>query len=167
METEMNVPHPTGTVRATGMRFWESVPKNWCFWTVVLEKTLESPLDCKGINQVNPKGNQPWIFIGRTDAEAEADTLATWCEEPTHWKIPWCWERLRAEEEVSDRGWSGWMASLNQWTWVWANSVDSEGRGILVCCSHGVEESDTTEQLNNNDHKAPLTKSPEQSHCQS
>ena len=52
---------------------WE--PKNWCFWTVVLEKTLESPLDCKEIKPVNPEGNQPWIFIGRTDAEAEAPTL--------------------------------------------------------------------------------------------
>ena len=52
------------------------MPKNWCFWTVVLEKTLESPLDCKGIKPVNPKGNQSWIFIGRTDAEAE--TLILW-----------------------------------------------------------------------------------------
>ena len=75
METETNVPHPTGAVRATGVHFWESVPKNWCFWTVVLEKTLESPLDCKGIKQVNPKGNQLWILIGRTDAEAEAPLL--------------------------------------------------------------------------------------------
>ena len=67
------------------------VPKNWCFWTMVLEKTLESPLDCKEIKPVNPKGNQSWIFIGRTDAEAEAPIiLATWCEELTHWKRPWC-----------------------------------------------------------------------------
>ena len=50
-------------------------PKNWCFWTVILEKTLESPLDCKEIKPVNPKGNQPWIFIKRTDAEAEAPIL--------------------------------------------------------------------------------------------
>ena len=62
-------------------------PKNWCFWTVVLEKTLESPLNCKEIQPVHPKGNQSWIFIGRTDAEAETpNTLATWCEELTHWK---------------------------------------------------------------------------------
>ena len=67
--------------------------KNWCFWTVVLEKTLESPLDCKEIQPVNPKGNQSWILIGRTDTETEApNTLATWCEELTHLKRPWCWD---------------------------------------------------------------------------
>ena len=65
--------------------------KNWCFWTVVLEKTLESPLESKEIQPVNPKGNQSWIFIGRTDAEAETPiTLATWWEELTYWKRPRC-----------------------------------------------------------------------------
>ena len=97
------------------------VLKNWCFWTVVLEKTLESPLDCKEIQSVHPKGNQSWIFIGRTDAEAETNTLATWCEELTHWKIPWCWDRLGAGEG-DGRGWDGWMASPTRWTWVWVNS---------------------------------------------
>ena len=86
---------------------------------------LKSALDCKEIQPVHPKGSQSWIFIGRTDAEAEvpADTitLTTWCEEPTHWERPWWWERLRAEEE-GDRGWDGGMASLTPWTWVWANS---------------------------------------------
>ena len=57
-------------------------PKNWCFWTVMLENTLVSPLDCKEIKPVNPKGNQSWIFIRRTDAETETNTLATWCKEP-------------------------------------------------------------------------------------
>ena len=98
--------------------------KNWCLRIVVLEKTLESPLDWK-IKLVNPKRHQPWILIGRTDAEAEApssNTLATWCEEPPHWKRPWCWERLRTRGKGGDRGWDGWMASLIQWTWVWANS---------------------------------------------
>ena len=66
------------------------VLKNWCFWTVVLEKTVESPLDCKEIQPVSPKRNHPWIFIPRTDAESEA--LATWCKKPSHWKRPWCWE---------------------------------------------------------------------------
>ena len=94
------------------------VLKNWCFWIVVLEKTLESPLDSK-VKPVNPKGNQPWIFIARTDAEAP-NTSATWCEEVTHWKRPWCWGRLRAEE--GSRGWDSWMGSLTQWTWVWENS---------------------------------------------
>ena len=97
------------------------VLKNWCFWTVVLEKTLESPLDCKEINPVNPKGNQSWIFIGRTDAEAEAPIL--WLPDVVFspWKRPWCWERLKAGEG-NDREWDGWMASLTRWTWVWASS---------------------------------------------
>ena len=98
------------------------VLKNWCFWTVVLEKTLESPLDCKEIQPVHPKGNQSWIFIGRTDVEAETPIpLATWWEELTHWKRPWCWERLKVGEG-DDRGWDGWMASPIQWTWVWMDS---------------------------------------------
>ena len=89
-------------------------PKNWCFWIVVLGKTPESPLDCKEIKPVNLKGNQPWIFIGRTDAKASY-ILATWCKELTHWKRSWCWERLKAGGE-DDRGWDGWMASPIQWT---------------------------------------------------
>ena len=97
--------------------------KNKCFWTVVLEKTLESPLDCKEIQPVHPKGNQSWMFIGRTDAEAETpNALATCCEELTHWKTPWCWERLKAGGEGADRGWDSWMASPTQWTWVWVSS---------------------------------------------
>ena len=64
------------------------VPKNWCFWTVVLEKTLESPLDCKEINLANPKGNQSRILIGRTDAETKSSTLATWCKERFTGKDP-------------------------------------------------------------------------------
>ena len=80
------------------------VPKNWCFWTVVWEKTFESPLDCKEIWPVRPKGDQSWMFIGRTDAEAEIPiTLSTWCEELTHWKWPWCWERLRVGGKWDDR----------------------------------------------------------------
>ena len=97
-------------------------PKNWCFWTVVLEKTLESPLDCKEIQPVHSEGDQPWIFIGRTDAETSSNTLATWCKELTHWKRPWCWERLKAKGEGDDRGWDCWMVSPTQWTWVWASS---------------------------------------------
>ena len=96
--------------------------KNWCFWTVVLEKTLESLLDCKEIQPVHPKGDQSWMFIGKTDVEAETNTVAIWCEELTHWKRPWCWERLRAGGEGDDRGWDGWMASPTQWTWVWVDS---------------------------------------------
>ena len=99
------------------------VPKNWCFWTMVLEKTLESPLDCKEIQPVDLKGNQSWIFIGRTDVGAETPILwVTWCEELTHWKRPWCWERLKARGKGDNRGWDGWMASPTRWTWVWAGS---------------------------------------------
>ena len=88
--------------------------KNWCFWTVVLEKTLESPLDCKEIQPVHPKGNQSWVFTGRTDAEAETPVL--WPPEAKNWllvsKRPWSWERLKAGGEGDGRGWDGWMASL-------------------------------------------------------
>ena len=71
---------------------------------MVLEKTVESPLDCKEIQPVHPKGDQSWVFIGRTDAEAETNTLATSCKELTHWKRPSCWEGLRAGGEADDRG---------------------------------------------------------------
>ena len=102
------------------------VPKNWCFWTVVLEKTLESPLDCKEIQPVSPKGNQSWIFIGRTDAEAEAPIFRP--PDMKNWLIgkdpekTEGWERLKAGGEGDNRGWDGWMASLTQLTWVWASS---------------------------------------------
>ena len=107
------------------VRIWELdhkegwAPKNWCFWKVVLEKTLESPLDCKEIQSVHLKENQSWIFIGRT---GNSNPLATWCKELTPWKWPWFWERLKAGGEWNNREWDGWIASLTQWTWVWANS---------------------------------------------
>ena len=94
--------------------------KKWCFWTIVLEKSLESPLDCKEIKPVNPQGNQCWIFIGSWSWNS--NTLATWCKELTHRKRLWCWERLRAGGEGDGRGWGSWTASLTQWTWVWASS---------------------------------------------
>ena len=97
-------------------------PKNWCFWTVVLEKTLESPLGCKEIQPVHPKGNLSWIFIGRTDAEAETPILwppdvKSWliCKDPDDGKD---WR----QEEKGTTGWDGWMASPTQWVWVWVNS---------------------------------------------
>ena len=96
--------------------------KNWCFWIVVLEKTLENPLDSKEVKPVSFKGNQSWIFIGKDWCWSwNSSTLATWCKELTHWKRPWCWDRLTAGEE-DNRGWDGWMASPTQWTWVWASS---------------------------------------------
>ena len=87
---------------------------------MVLEKTLESPLDHKEIQPIHPKGDQSWVFIGRTDAESwNSSTLATWCKELTYLKRPWYWERLKGGD---DRGWDGWMALPTQWTWVWVNS---------------------------------------------
>ena len=109
-----------------GCKSWtvkKAEPKNWCFWTEVLEKTLESPLDCKEIQPVHPKGDLSWVFIGRTDAEAETPIL--WPPHAKSWLIGkslWCWEGLGVEGEGDDRGWDGWMASLTRWTWVWANS---------------------------------------------
>ena len=96
--------------------------KNQCFWTVVLEKTLESPLDCKEIQLVHPKGNQSWIFFGRTNVEAETPIL--WPPDAKSWLI---WEDPDARNdwrwgEKGITGWDGWMASLTWWTWVWARS---------------------------------------------
>ena len=96
--------------------------KNWCFWTVVLEKTLESPLACKEIQPVHSKGDQSWDFFGRNDAKAETPVVATSCEELSHWKRLWCWEGLGAGGEGDNRVWDGWMASLTRWKWVWVNS---------------------------------------------
>ena len=89
----------------------------YILWTVVLEKTLERPWDCKEIQPDHPKGNQSWIFIGRTDAKAE--TPIFWPPEAKNWLIlkrPWCWERLKAGGEGDSRGWDGWMASPTQQT---------------------------------------------------
>ena len=98
------------------------VLKNWCFWTVVLEKTLESPLDCKEIQPVHPKVDQSWVFIGRTDAEAETPIL--WPPDVKSWLIGKDPDagKVKAGGEGDDRGWDGWMASLTRWTWVWVNS---------------------------------------------
>ena len=108
------------------------------FWTVVLEKTLESLLDCKEIQPVHPKGNQPWICIGSTDAEGEAPIFWSPDVKRTHWKTPWCWERLKAGGEGDGRGWDRWMASPTQWIWIWVNSRS-------CCIPWGGKELDTTE----------------------
>ena len=124
-------------------------PKNWCFWTVVLEKTLESPLDCREIQPVHPKGDQSWIFIGRTDAEAETPVL--WPPHVKNWLIGKDPDAGRdwGQEEKGMTGWDGWMASPTQWAWVWVNSGSRDGQGGLACCdSWGCKESDTTERPN-------------------
>ena len=124
-------------------------PKSWCFWTVVLEKTLESPLDCKEIQPVHSKGDQSWVFFGRNDDEAETPVLwpphaKSW----PHWKRPWCWERLGAGGEGDDRGLDGWMASPTRWTWVWVNSRSwwwTERPGALFMGSQRVRHDWATE----------------------
>ena len=97
------------------------VLKNWCFWTVVLKKTLESLLDCREIQRVHLKGDQSWVFIGRTDAETETPVL--WPPDVKSWLIgedPDAGKDWR-QEEKGTTGWDGWMASPTRWTWVWVN----------------------------------------------
>ena len=98
------------------------VPKNLCFWTVVLEKTFESPLTARRPNQSILKEISPEYSLEDLMLKLSSNTLSTWCKELTHLKRPLCWERLKAGEEGDDRGWDGWMASLTWWTWVWASS---------------------------------------------
>ena len=100
-------------------------PYVYIFWTMVLEKTVESSLDYKEIQTVHPKGDQSWVFIGRTDAKAETPIL--WPPDMKSWLIwkesnEWCWERLKAGRGGDDRGWDDWTATPTQWTWVWVNS---------------------------------------------
>ena len=105
-----------------GCESWTVTPKNWCFWTMMLQKTLESPLDCKEIQPMHLKGNHSWICIGRIDVEAG---------------------------EGVNRGWDGYMASPTPWIWVWVNSRISDGQGNLAYNSPwGHKDSNTTEQLN-------------------
>ena len=97
-------------------------PKSWCFWSVVLEKTLESALDCMEIQPAHLEGDKSWVFIWRTDAEAE--TSIVWPPHAKSWLIgkdPGA-GRDWGQEEKGMTGWDGWMTSLTRWTWVWVNS---------------------------------------------
>ena len=127
------------------------VRKNWCFWTLVLEKTLESPLDCKEIQPVHPKGDQSWVFIGRNDVEAETPIL--WAPDVTSWLI--------GKDPVAGRVWgqygkgttedemAGWHHRLNGHEFGWTLGV-GDGQGSLACCSSwSCKESDRTKRLNN------------------
>ena len=123
-------------------------PKNWCFWTVVLEKTVESPLDSKMIQPVHPKGNQSWIFTGRTDAEVPI----LWLPDVKNWLIgkdsdagkDWRWEEYRMTED----GMVGWHHRHDGHESEQAPGV-ADGQGSLACCSPwGRKESDKTEWLN-------------------
>ena len=130
------------------------VLKNWCFWTVVLKKTLEVLWTARRLNQsilkeIRPEYSLEGLMLKlklqyfghlmwRTDSlEKTLMLVKNWltgkdpdaCEELTHWKRPWRWERLKAGGEEDDRGWDGWMASLTQWTWVWASSGSWWWRG--------------------------------------
>ena len=126
------------------------VPKSWCFWTVVLEKTLESPLDCKEIQPVHPKGDQSWVFFGRSDAKAETPVL--WPPHSKSWLTgkdsdagrDWGQEKKgTTEDEMA--GWHHWLDGCeSEWT-----PVVGDAPGGLACCdSWGCKESDTTEWLN-------------------
>ena len=124
-------------------------PKNWCFWIVVLDKTLESPLDCKEIQPVHPKWNQSWIFIGRTDAEAKTPKL--WPPDVKNWligKYPDAGKDWRQEEKTTREdemvGWHHW---LNGHEFEWNLGVGDEQGGLVCCCPRGRKELDTTERL--------------------
>ena len=130
------------------------VPKNWCFWTVVLEKTLESPLDCKEIQPVHPK-DQSWVFTGRTDVEAETPIL--WPPHAKSWLIgkdpdvgkDWGQEEKGTTEDEM----VGWHHRLNGHGFGWTLRV-GDGQGGLACCdSWGLKEPDTTEWLNWTEHR--------------
>ena len=126
------------------------VPKNWSFWTVVLEKTLESRLDCKEIQPVHPKGDRSWVFIGRTDAEAETSIL--WLPDVKCWLI---WKDHDAgrdwgqeEKGTTKDEMAGWHHQLDGHEFEWTPGV-GDGQGGLACCnSWGRKESDMTERLN-------------------
>ena len=126
------------------------VLKNWCLWTVVLEKTLESPLDCKEVQPVHPKGNQSWMFIGRTDVEAEIPIL--WPPDVKNWLIgkdsdvgkDWRQE----EKGTTENEMVGWHHQLDGHEFESAAGI-GDGQGSLMCCSPwGRKELDMTEQLN-------------------
>ena len=132
-------------------------PKNWCFWTVVLEKTLglqgdpTSPFWRRSALGVHWK-DWSWSW--------NSNTLATWCEVLTHWKRLWCWEGLGAGAEGDKRGWDGWMASLTRWTWVWVNSGSWwwTGRpGVLQFMGSQRVRHDWANELNWTDHILSLT----------
>ena len=125
------------------------VPKNWCFWTVVLEKTLESPLDCKEIQLVHPKGDQSWLFIGRTDAEAETPILGQLMQRTDSLEKTLMLGKIEGGRRRGQQGMRWLDGSPAGWTWVWISSGSwwwTEKPGVLQPLM--VSELDTTDQLN-------------------
>ena len=118
--------------------------------TVQLRKFWWSSMDCRIKHTSSQSLTWPdlYIFPSTRCWGWNLNTLATWCKGLTHWKRPWCWERLKAAREGDNRGWDGWLASLTRWTWVRASGL-GDGQGSPVCCSPwGRKKSDTTERLN-------------------
>ena len=160
-------PSPTGYLFSSGhVWMWELdykeswAPKNWCFWTMMLEKTLESPLDCKEIQPVHPKGDQSWVFIGRTDVEAETPVL--W---PPHvkswliWKDPDAGKDWRQEEKgTTEDEMAGWHHQLNAHEFGWTPGAGDGQGGPGYCGSWGCKQSDMTDQLNWTDSLPPRGK---------
>ena len=143
---------------------WE--PKNWCFWTVVLEKTLESPLDCKEIQPVHSKGDQSWVFFERNDAKAETPIL--WPPHGKSWLIgkdsdagrDWGQEEKGTTED--EMAW--WHHQLDGCEFEWTLGI-GDGQGGLACCnSRGRKESDTTERLNWTDRVSNIDRIESQKH---
>ena len=142
---------PSGHVWIRELDYKESwAQKSWCFWTVVLEKTLESPLDCKEIQPVHPQGDQSWVFIGRTDVEAETPTF--WSPDAKRWLI---WkdpdagkDRGQEENGTTEDEMVGWHHWFDGCGFGWTPGV-GDGQGGLACCSsQGCKELDMTERLN-------------------
>ena len=124
------------------------VPKNWCFWTVVLEKTLESPLDSKEIQPVHPKGDQSWVFIGRTDGEAETPIL--WPPDVKSWLIwkdPDAGKDWRQEEKETTDEIVRWYHRLNGHEFEYTPGAGDGQRGLACCSPWSRKESDMTEWL--------------------
>ena len=137
------------------------VLKNWCFWTVVLEKTLESPLDYKENKPVNTKGNQSWLFIGRADAEAEAPIL--WPPDVKSWLIwkgPDAGKDWRCEKGMTEDEMVGWYHWINGHEFEQALGAGDGQRGLACCSPWGHKELDTTEQLKNSNKILPLNHFP-------
>ena len=123
----------------------------WCWGRLLRVPWTERKSSQSILKEINPEDSLEGLML-----KLKLNTLATWCEEPAHWKRPWCRERLKAGGEGDDRGWDGWMASPSWWTWAWVSSRswwwtgvgDGDGKSLVCCSPWGHKESVTTEQLN-------------------